>query len=134
MLPAGSWLQTTDASATGELGGASGGSAPASGGASSGSAGAAAGAGQGIGQPRAELVGCTLHQSDVARLLVRLRQLNRVEDVQLNESAQEDNSDQISADSCGKLYQFDVTISFSQNAPEAPRGATKVPAALGGGS
>lgn len=121
VLPGGSWLQTTDASVTGQLGGASGGAA----------SGAAA---QGTGQPRAELVGCTPHQGDVARMLVRMRQLSRVEDVQLNESAQADNGDQISADSCGKLYQFDVTINFSQNAAEAPRGATKVPAALGGGS
>src|SRR5436190_12005862 len=116
VMPAGSWLQSTDASVTGDLGSVGGGAASSSGG-------TAAAATQGSGQPRAELVGCTRHQGDVAQMLVRMRQLSRVQDVQLNESSTEENGDQISADSCGRLYQFDVTLSFSQDAPKAPRGA-----------
>jgi Tfp pilus assembly protein PilN len=126
VLPGGSWLQTANTSVTGALEGSSAGSSSPSA-----SAGAAAG---GTGQPRAELVGCTPHQSDVARMLVGLRGLHRVEDVQLNESSHEDNGDQVTAESCGKLYQFDLTVSFTPDAPEAPKGARKVPGSLGGGS
>ena len=39
-------------------------------------------------------------------------------------------------DSCGRYYQFNLTLTFSQAADpsEALRGATRVPASLGGGS
>jgi hypothetical protein len=38
--------------------------------------------------------------------------------------------------SCGRLYKFDLTVSFSPVPPanEAPKGEPRVPASLGGGS
>jgi hypothetical protein len=69
-------------------------------------------------------------------MMVRLRELHRVGDVSLKESAQESVSQPATVDSCGTYYKFDLTITFSPTAPitEAPRGATRVPASLGGGS
>ncbi len=88
-------------------------------------------------QPKANLVGCTPHQPDVARMMVRMRQMYRVTDVELNQSATEVGvEDETTADSCGRYYQFDLTLTFSE-APavsEAPRGASRVPVSLGGGS
>jgi Tfp pilus assembly protein PilN len=121
VMPSGSWLKSADASVTGDTGD----SADAS------SATTAAA------QPTADLVGCTPKQSDVAAMLVRLRQMHRVSDVQLNESTTEvSQTGEISFDSCGSYYQFNVTVSFEPTAPsnEAPRGEATVPAALGGGS
>jgi hypothetical protein len=68
--------------------------------------------------------------------MVRMRQLHRATDVKLNQSAQETTDGEASIDSCGRLYQFDVTVSFEPVAPanEAPRGTAQVPASLGGGS
>jgi len=39
-------------------------------------------------------------------------------------------------DNCGRLYQFDLMVSFSPTPPqtEAPHGETVVPTSLGGGS
>jgi hypothetical protein len=56
--------------------------------------------------------------------------------VKLNQSAVETADGEASIDSCGSLYQFDVTVSFEPVAPakEAPRGSVRVPASLGGGS
>ena len=75
-MPEGSWLQTTDArSVTGDASGTGETATPT-----------AAAAPQSRGQPR------RLHarsQSEVARMMVRLRQMHRVTDVELNESAQE---------------------------------------------
>jgi hypothetical protein len=86
--------------------------------------------------PYASFVGCTPHQSDVAQLMVRLRELHRVEDVKLKESVQESTESEATVDNCGSLYKFDVAVSFSPTAPvsEAPRGSGSVPASLGGGS
>jgi len=123
VMPEGSWLQSTDASVTGELEGSS----------SSTSASTAAST---SGTPMANLVGCTPHQSDVARMMVRLRELYRVTDVTLNESTQEQAGQPATVDSCGSHYKFDLNVSFAAGRPstEAPRGAARVPAALGGGS
>ena len=68
--------------------------------------------------------------------MVRMREMHRVTDVKLNESAQEQGGTDAGIDSCGSLYQFDVTVSFAPAAPvkEAPRGSVRVPASLGGGS
>jgi Tfp pilus assembly protein PilN len=125
VMPAGSWLQTADASTTGDT-------APA------GTDGAQAPTGAaGTGGPSANLIGCTPDQSDAARLMVRLRQLHRVEEVELGSSTKEDDSTgQAGVDSCGGAYKFDVTLKFSPAPPasEAPRGETRVPASLGGGS
>ena len=122
VMPEGSWLQSTDASLTGAVDGES----------TTTSTGAPIAP-----MPKAKLVGCTPNQSDVAGMMVRMRQIHRVDDVTLNQSSTEvgDNTE-VTADSCGKYYQFDITLSFSQLPPatEAPRGASSVPAALGGGS
>jgi hypothetical protein len=70
-------------------------------------------------------------------MMVRLRQMHRVTDVVLNQSSTDVGQDtEVTADSCGTYYQFDVTVSFAVTQPdtEAPRGETRVPASLGGGS
>jgi hypothetical protein len=85
--------------------------------------------------PTATFVGCTPKQSEVAKILVRLREMHRVEDVKLNESLRETGVSDVTVDSCGPLYKFDVTVSFAITPPsEAPRGSSTVPASLGGGS
>jgi Tfp pilus assembly protein PilN len=120
-MPAGSWLQASDASVAGEPG-------------SSTSEVSTAAAPTG---PSATLTGCTPDQADVARMMVRLRQMHRVTDVVLNQSSTEPGeTGEVTADSCGSYYQFDVTVSFAVTQPEteAPRGETRVPASLGGGS
>jgi Tfp pilus assembly protein PilN len=124
IMPAGSWLQSTDASVTGVAG-----SSSAAGTTTTTTTAAPA-------APSATLVGCTPDQSDVARMMVRLRQLHRVEDVSLNESLQEAEGEAATVDNCGRFYKFDLTVTFSPTAPasEAPRGAANVPASLGGGS
>ena len=115
VMPAGSWLQTTQASVSGDSDAASTTTAPTG--------------------PSATFVGCTPNQSEVAKIMVRLRSLHRVVDVNLNESVKEQGVQAVTIDSCGSLYKFDVTVTFSPAAPvEAPRGATSVPASLGGGS
>jgi Tfp pilus assembly protein PilN len=129
VMPEGSWLQTADASTTGDAAAASTTAAPAP-------SGTAAPAGTATGSPSANLVGCTPDQSDMAGLMMRLRQLHRVEDVELGFSTKEDGSGEASIESCGSNYTFDVTVKFSPGAPviEAPRGESRVPASLGGGS
>jgi Tfp pilus assembly protein PilN len=86
--------------------------------------------------PSTNLVGCTTSQSEVAKMMVRLESLHRVTDVELNDSAREHGATETTLDSCGRLYQFDLTVKFEPTRPasEAPRGATRVPASLGGGS
>jgi Tfp pilus assembly protein PilN len=124
VMPSGSWLQSSDADVTGEVAGAEGDTASA--------AGTSA-----VPQPKANLVGCTPEQSDVAQMMVRLRQLHRVADVELNESSTEFGSgDEASVDSCGRYFQFNLIVTFSATPPqtEAPRGEAVVPASLGGGS
>ena len=123
VIPSGSWLQSTDASVTGEVTGAE---------AVSATPGVVA-----VPQPKANLVGCTPDQSDVAQMMVRLRQLHRVENVELNQSTTElGAAGAASVDSCGRYFQFDLMLTFSTTPPatEAPRGEAVVPASLGGGS
>jgi Tfp pilus assembly protein PilN len=123
VMPAGSWLTSASASAAGDPNAAADPADPA----------AAAGAGS----PSAQLTGCTPKHSDVARMMVRLRQLHRVVDVTLTQSSRADTADAAAAvDSCGSNTTFDLTLTFSPAADgaEAPRGATRVPASLGGGS
>jgi Tfp pilus assembly protein PilN len=123
VMPEGSWLQSTDASVSGDAAGAA---QPAPTGTTTSAT---------SGGPSATFVGCTPAQSDVARMMVRLRQLNRVTDVTLNQSAQEGESEPATVDNCGPNYKFDITVSFSATEAQAtPRGATRVPASLGGGS
>ena len=127
IMPEGSWLQSTDASLAGD---------PALA-AQTAQAGTTATQTAAPAAPSANLVGCTPRQSDVARMMVRLRQLHRVEDVSLNESSQEAQG---AAGHRRQLrftfYKFDLTVTFGLQAPagETPRGATRVPASLGGGS
>ena len=121
VMPAGSWLQTTQASVLGDPNAAA---VPTAGGAAVAPTG-----------PSATLVGCTPKQSEVAKILVRLRSLHRVVDVELNESLREQGVQDVTVDSCGPLYKFDVTVTFAPAAEaEAPQGSNSVPASLGGGS
>lgn len=120
VMPKDSWLQSTEASAVVED-------------SSSSSSSTATATPTG---PTVTLVGCTPKQPDVARMMVRLRQMHRVSEVTLNESAQQDANGELTFDSCGKYYQFNLTVSFAPVPPadEAPKGTNSVPAALGGGS
>ena len=123
VMPKGSWLHSTDASVTGAIEGAT---------PTATSTTSVAGAGG----PTAKLIGCTPRQDDVARMMVRLGLMHRVTDVTLNESAVEQIGGETSLDQCGDLYKFDLTVTFSPTPQmdEVPRGATRVPASLGGGS
>jgi Tfp pilus assembly protein PilN len=124
VMPAGSWLQTTDASVTGNVTGSE--AAPAT------TTGVPV-----TPQPKANLVGCTPEQTDVAAMMVRMRELHRVSDVELNESVKElGASGDAGVDNCGRYYKFDITVTFdaAEPATEAPRGESQVPASLGGGS
>jgi len=120
VMPTGSWLQTTEASVLGDPTDVVSPADPA----------AAAPV-----APAATFVGCTPRQSEVAKILVRLRAMHRVDDVELNESLREPGVSEVTSDSCGPLYKFDVTVKFlPADPPEAPRGTSSVPASLGGGS
>lgn len=125
VLPKGGWLQQASASVTGEVESSS---------ASSGSTEAAATGAVGS-TPKARLTGCMPRQGSVADMMLRLRRMYRVEDVELTESVMEDLNSPASISSCGSYYKFDVTVTFSAApAAEAPDGDARVPAALGGGS
>jgi hypothetical protein len=69
-------------------------------------------------------------------MMVRLEQMYRVTEVTLNESSKDPAGGNTTLQDCGKLYKFDLTVSFSPVQPsnEAPKGETRVPASLGGGS
>jgi Tfp pilus assembly protein PilN len=127
IMPDGSWLQSADASVTGETGSASA-STPST---PTPAAGVAA-----VVQPAANLIGCTPDQDDVAGLMVRLGELHRVDDVTLNESTAGEPDQEVSLANCGGLYTFNITVKFSATEPshEAPLGTKGVPASLGGGS
>jgi Tfp pilus assembly protein PilN len=127
VMPEGSWLTSASAAVTGatDAGSATAPAAPAD------------PATAGAGGPSANLVGCTPEHSDVARMMVRLRQLHRVVDVELTQSSRESEVGATAAiDSCGPNTSFDLTLTFSPTSPvaDAPRGETRVPASLGGGS
>jgi Tfp pilus assembly protein PilN len=125
IMPEGSWLQTADASVTGDP------AAAAAGVTSTTTPGATANS-----QPSANLIGCTPGQDDVAGMMVRLEQLYRVEDVQLNDSTIGSKDTEAGVASCGALYTFNLTVKFTAAEPsrEAPHGTDRVPASLGGGS
>ncbi len=121
VMPEGSWLQSADASVTGDPGATT--TAPTT-------------TEVTTPAPAANLIGCTPDQDDVARMMVRLRQLYRVEEVELNESTAGAKEDEAGVDTCGALYTFNLTVNFSPTEPsrEAPLGSNRVPASLGGGS
>jgi hypothetical protein len=124
VMPDGSWLQETSASTT---------ATPVAGGTPSSSAASTTPAGPT--GPSATFVGCTPKQAEVAKILVRLRSMHRVADVKLNESTAGTDAEEVTVDSCGSRYKFDVTVDFEPaQAAEAPAGAGSVPASLGGGS
>lgn len=117
VIPAGGWLTAVKASATGETTSTAGGSSDAS------------------GSPTATLTGCLPRQTEVAQLMLRLRRMYRAEDVSLTSSVISDLEGVPSLENCGKLYQFEITVTFAPATPEeAPDGEKRVPAALGGGS
>jgi Tfp pilus assembly protein PilN len=134
VLPNGVWLTEVDASVVPE---------------SATTAAPAAATGQPeIAGPSAKLVGCAKDQPDVAKLIVRLKQMHRVDDVQLKESAVSDaagssgsattsgsTSDSVNSQGCGRAYAFELTVVFgAQGETVAPGGDTpRVPARLGGG-
>jgi Tfp pilus assembly protein PilN len=125
VMPAGSWLTSASAAVTGTSDVAANPTDPA------------AITAPGTGSPSATLTGCTPKHSDVARMMVRLGQLHRVVDVELTQSSRDDAAAAAAAiDSCGRNTSFDLTLTFSPTAAvaEAPLGATRVPASLGGGS
>jgi Tfp pilus assembly protein PilN len=125
VMPEGSWLQSADASVTGQ---------PTSAGSTT--SGPTTAATAAVPQPAATLIGCTPSQDDVARMMVRLGQLHRVEDVKLNESTEGEGEQETSLSNCGAHYTFNLTVEFAAAEPsrEAPLGTTGVPASLGGGS
>ena len=128
VLPEGSWLQSVDASVTGDVSGGSGSTSTAS------STPADANAPK---LPAAALKGCTPHQDDVADLMVRLRKLYLVSDVELKSSQRGDGGGLPTVDNCGRYFEFELSVTFSSAAPtghEAPAGHDSVPARLGGGS
>jgi Tfp pilus assembly protein PilN len=128
VMPAGTWLISASASVSGTPGVTANPTDPAA---------AADPAAPAAGAPSATLTGCTPKHSDVARMMVRLRQLHRVVDVALTQSSQDDATDATATiDGCGQNTSFDLTLTFDPTAAvaEAPRGATRVPASLGGGS
>ena len=121
VIPKGSWLQSADASVLGDP---------------NASASADPAAPAATPAPAANLIGCTPDQDDVARMMVRLGQLYRVDDVELNESTKGMESETPTPEACGDLYTFNLTVKFSPAPParQAPRGTDGVPASLGGGS
>jgi hypothetical protein len=116
VLPRGSWVKEVDASASGSDDTSD------------------QAAGQPTGQPNAKLTGCTPKQPETAKLMVRLRRMHRVDDVSLKESKQETPGGAATLASCGKLYAFDLTVSFlTAPPPQGAGGGKPVPTALGGG-
>jgi Tfp pilus assembly protein PilN len=118
VVPDGMWLTSVDAGVTGVEGGTAAGSDK-----------------QASNNPAARFVGCAPRQSEVAKMMVRLRQMHRVDSVDLNESTKGNQDSGTNSLGCGRRYQFDVTVNFTAAPPkEAPRGSHAVPASLGGGS
>lgn len=128
VLPKGTWLSTVTAS-TGPVDGNGASSPPEPGAADAGAT------------PTVKLDGCAPSQPGVATLLVRLRKLHGVTDVQLGESRREESdgegaaaSDAASGDSCGRGFTFNVTVTFEPPvAVSVGAKVERVPAALGGG-
>ena len=96
------------------------------------------------GAPTVKIVGCAKTQSKVAETMVRLRNLHRVEDVELTDSTRPPKASASGATGssapaagptgtgCGKRYAFDANVTFA--APAAGEPKKRVPTVLGGGS
>ena len=131
VLPRGTWLTEVDASTTGDS-------------ATAGPSTTATATG-----PNAKLTGCARRQPDVAQLLVRLRKMHRVKDVDLSESSEmregggaappppagsSSAAGPASGQGCTGRYQFNVVVEFDEATPAATgQSAKRVPASLGGG-
>ena len=131
VLPEGVWLQDFEAAVTPE---ASSTEAPAASG------------------PSMKLHGCAQKQQQVAVMMVRLREMQGVNDVRLTDSTRgedPDKSAEATSDSAGTAgeaegcgtheergnYQFNAVVEFEQTQPAAPaEDAGKTPVRLGGGS
>jgi Tfp pilus assembly protein PilN len=128
VLPNGTWLQTVTAG----LGPQDGSGSPPEPGATEADA-----------TPTVKLEGCAPSQPAVATLLVRLRKLNGVTDVQLGESRRDDAdggtgsgsvSEPASGTSCGDNFTFNATVTFETPlATAVGSNVDRVPASLGGG-
>jgi Tfp pilus assembly protein PilN len=145
VLPDNVWLTEVDASVSPETAAAGAAGAPGT----SGAAGAPGAAGEpAVDGPSAKLAGCAKNQPDVAKLMVRLRQMHRVDDVVLKESSKSEDSaatggtatssaTAVGTEGCGSAYSFELTVVFDQTAPTAAPapgdGSPRVPARLGGG-
>ena len=134
VLPAGVWLMDFDASVGGDSSSTSG---------STGSDTTWAG-------PAIKLHGCAQNQPQVAVMLVRLRQMQHVHDVDLSDSTRGDDPDNDSATSdsagtagqvegCGTHlkranYEFNAVVEFDQPTADTSPDAGQTPVRLGGGS
>lgn len=120
VLPSDTWLTEADASTTpSEDDGADAAQTAASG-------------------PAAKLKGCVRRQPSLAKLMLRLGRMHRVEDVLLQQSATGDSAGEAGgsgSSECGKAYAFDLTVVFAATPPAspAPDGQKRVPVSLGGG-
>ncbi len=83
--------------------------------------------------PSATLLGCAPRQPDVAQLMVRLRELYRVQDVSLTESAKGTSDAGAESGDCGSFYAFTVIVAFTPSEPAVDGAGRQVPASLGGG-
>jgi len=123
VLPAGVWITTLDAEATG--------------GASSSTASTT---GTTAASPTVHLVGCAPSQRSVATTLVRLRAIHGQDDVQLNESGKAlslgggATSAGGGGGDCGTNFAFDILVNLNNQVTGFGDAGQKVPASLGGGS
>jgi Tfp pilus assembly protein PilN len=144
VLPRGTWVldMTASTSASGTAGSTAPG--PGASAAPAGAASTVATAGAPA-SPSVHLVGCALHQPDVAVLLVRLRKLHRATDVSLTESVKQEQDSGLaqastnsasggSQDCGGGRFKFDVTVTFSAPTAAELSKEARAPVRLGGGS
>jgi Tfp pilus assembly protein PilN len=147
VLPAHTWLLNANAASSADASAATGGAAtpppptPSAGASAAAATGDSASAAS---TPTLDLKGCALRQNDVAVMLVRLRKLYRVENVDLTDSTQETNDTGVQrstdsaaggSDTCGPgHFKFDVAVTFGASAGSDKPAGGKVPAKLGGGS
>jgi len=124
ILPAGVWLTTLDAEATGS---GSTSSTPST------------TTGTTAPTPTVHLVGCAPSQRSVATTLVRLRAIHGQDDVQLNESGKALSLGGGATTSggggdCGTNFAFDILVNLDNQVTGFGDAGQKVPASLGGGS
>jgi Tfp pilus assembly protein PilN len=134
VLPSGVWITKADASDTASA--SAGGDAATPAAATTGAA----------GTPTIDITGCAFSQPDVARTMVRLRQLEGASDVELDHSTRAEQAASSGSDSSGSSggeggcgtrggqpnveFEVKVTLDHATSAPYVPG---KVPTSLGGG-